>query len=425
MAKNKDKIMNKIKNYGFVAPVITQDNYVFGGGNVPEIVIRENGDWTDLPDKEIQHKDFDTYNCTGFNTLAQIEKLEYILTGEKVNYSDRFLGIVAGTRPPGNDPNTVAEAIRKYGCIPESMLPFSNDLKNTDEYYSFKGADEKVCREAGKKWLEKFTFLHEWVFSEGDSNTIKKDKLLKALKMSPLGVGVYAWEKKGNRYVDDGKQPNHWTGNVKGVLNDKWIANDTYIDNDGDTLKDLAWDFRFTYPKRYYLELRKVTEKKIGIIQSLIKTLLSLIGLMKKEGLTEIPTEIPVNKSVDSVDKPETNPSVTQMAEAIKTFEGWSPPNAKYPNGTTSWRNKNAGNIKGKDGKFLKFETAEKGFQYLCEYIRRVQKNAHPAYSKNCSIRSFFLTYAPKEDSNFPIEYGIWVSSKLGVTPDFLIKNLI
>ena len=116
------KKLNMIKNYGLIiSRNPDKRDFILGGGNVPKVVLRPNGDWTDIPDKEMQQRRFETYNCTGFNTLASIEKLVYVLTGEKVNYSDRFLGIVAGTKPPGNDPSVVAQAVRKFGCIPEEI----------------------------------------------------------------------------------------------------------------------------------------------------------------------------------------------------------------------------------------------------------------------------------------------------------------
>ena len=409
--------MNEIKNYGLViSPVKDERDFVLGGGNVPKVVLRPNGDWTDIPDKEIQQRRFETFNCTSFNTLAEVEKLVYVLTGERVNYSDRFLGTVAGTKPPGNDPTKVAQALRHFGCIPEEMMPFSDDLQNTDEYYSFKGVDKEKCLAEGRKWLEKFNFMHEWVFSENDLIEVKRTNMLEALTFSPIAMAVYAWEKKGDVYVDGGHQPNHWTGNVKGVLGKKWIANDSYIDTEGDTLKDLDWNFKFAYPKRYFLELKNVTERKIGLIQSLIN-LLKQMFQFAEDAPVLVPTALIVDETLPK-------PSVVDFAKAIQAFEGWFPPSSTHPNGSVSWRSKNPGNIKYQGGGFMKFESEEKGFAYLCEYIKRVQQNKHSAYPKDCDIKQFFLIYAPPSE-NHSLSYAVWVAHKLGIRPDYKIKDLV
>ena len=48
---------------------------------------------------------FETFNCVSFGTLSAIETLMFRLFGEKVNYSDRWIGIMAGTNAGtnGND----------------------------------------------------------------------------------------------------------------------------------------------------------------------------------------------------------------------------------------------------------------------------------------------------------------------------------
>lgn len=271
-----------MKNYGFLPPTeITPDQYIFGGGNIPRVILRPNGDWSDIPDKEVQNKQFETYNCTAFNTLARIEALIFVITGERVNYSDRYLGVVAGTKPPGNDPHTVAEAIRKYGCIPEEMMPFSSDLKDTDEYYSWKGVDREKCLAEGRKWLEKYTFLHEWVFKPSSSVPNKITSLVDTLTMCPPGVAVYAWIKENGLYVDKGQEPNHWTGLVKDNPLINWLANDSYVDGSS-TLKELDWKYNFQYCKRYYVKLNDVQVQYQGILKSFINLLKNYVSFLTK-----------------------------------------------------------------------------------------------------------------------------------------------
>lgn len=201
-----------IKNYGFIAPVITPEHWVLGASAMPLVIRTELADWEPaLSYNELQNKKFETYNCTSFNTLKQIQMYMKLVFGINVNYSDRFLGIMAGTKAPGNDPQIVCEAIRHYGLIPEEMLPFSDDLENIDEYYSFKGADREACLAEGRRWLERFEFFHEWAFGDGLSVEDRLKNMEISLKTSPLALAMYAWYPDGDGvYIKAGRE-NHWT----------------------------------------------------------------------------------------------------------------------------------------------------------------------------------------------------------------------
>lgn len=264
------------KNTGFVKPKIRKDHYVLGGGMLPEEILQPDGNWSNfLPDFEPQNKKFETYNCTGFNTLNAIETILRRL-GIEENYSDRWLGIIAGTKYPGNDPHIVAEAIRKYGLIPESMLPFTEDLESIDEYYSFKGGDREACYKAGQEWLERFDFGHEWVFNGGKD---KQEKMIEALKCSPLGVSVYAWKKRNGLYIKPkGGEDNHWTLNIVGVKEKEyWLIDDSYLD-DGNSLKYLDWNYDFGFCKRYSI---KIKEPKKSLKEKIISLMIQALSLIQ------------------------------------------------------------------------------------------------------------------------------------------------
>lgn len=262
---------NRKKYVGYIKPKIEKEHYVLGGLNVPFEVKQENGNWFhSLPLKEYQVKNnIETYGCTSFNTLAQIEAYMKRVFNLDVEYSDRFLGIVAGTKPPGNDPQVVFEAIRKHGLIPDSMLPFSDDIMSVEEYYSFKGGNEEACRAEGKKWLEKYEFFHEWVFNENQPEEEKWNNMKVALKSSPLSVCVYAWTKDDrNVYIAMG-QPNHWTCmyNIEDVLK----IFDTYEP----VLKDVLQNIE--YCKRIYIRPRIQATKKTNSLLSFIMSLIKKI----------------------------------------------------------------------------------------------------------------------------------------------------
>lgn len=266
---------NRLKQYGFVAPEITPDNWVLGSITAPK-VFEPKGDWTKyLPEKEYQHKNgIETYNCTSFGTLSIIETLINRITSERQNYSDRFVGIVAGTRPPGNTPHAVAEAIRKNRLISEEMLPFSDDIRTVEEYYSFKGADEQECK--NKALAFPYELNHYWLWTGDQTKEQRTAKIREALKYSPLGISVSAWTKKGNVYVDNGVQNNHWTM-LYGEDKNGWKVFDSY-DN---THKILSFDHNIQFAKGYHLVLKEA--EQVSLIKKLLSLYQELVELLTQK----------------------------------------------------------------------------------------------------------------------------------------------
>ena len=269
----------KITYKGFIPPKPKPENYVLGDGNVPQVVLQPNSDWIEfLPVEEKQNiEGIETYNCVSFGTLSAIEVMMFRLFGEKVNYSDRFVGIMAGTKEGGNDPDTVCEAIRKYGLIPEEMLPFSG-VDNVDEYYSFKGADQEACLKAGQDWLAKHDFKYEDVFKPNEPLEEKIKKIIISLKFSILGVAVEAWilDERGV-YIRLG-QENHWT--VAYNQNQFTGIFDTYEP----FLKKA--DQNFSWCKRFHINRKEndtfLPEKETNWLVDLLKALgYAFIGLIK------------------------------------------------------------------------------------------------------------------------------------------------
>ena len=274
------------KKLAFKEPMITPDNYILGAGNVIHTVQKEDGDWNDvLPQGERQNiRGIESYDCTGFGTLNAIEALMKQKFGVEENYSDRWVGIIAGTsaKTGGNDPHTVCEAIRKYGLIPESMLPFSDDLKDIDEYYSFKGSNITDCYKAGREWLARFEFKHEWVFQPSDPTDEKMNNIKTSLKFSPLGVAVDAWNMDNNgAYIRMG-QDNHWT--MIYSLDDFIRVFDSY----DPFKKNLVKNYGFKYCKVFSIEKRTTPlpkenaydfiKKSIDFLKDLVNAFIRRLG---------------------------------------------------------------------------------------------------------------------------------------------------
>lgn len=94
------------------------------------------------------------------------------------------------------------------------------------------------------------------------------------------------------------------------------------------------------------------------------------------------------------------------IAQAIERKENYR----KYHADTN-----NPGNIRGTNGKFLKFVSYEEGFDYLCNYINRACRGEHKAYNSDMTMLDFFSKYAPSEDNNNPKKYAEDVCQWVGI----------
>lgn len=266
--------------YGFKEPLIDETHWMLGA--IKSSPINPSGQWGEyLPTVEYQRKKFETSSCTGFGTTNCIETLMKYLYKTEPNFSDRGLGIFAGTDSGGNSPHIVAEAWRKNGLFQEQLLPFSDNLQNVEEYYSWKGGDENLCRQIAKEWQDYFIFNHEWVFTKaGDTKKLMKE----ALKHSPLGVSVNAWEKDGEYYVKpQAGGSNHWCMCYGYKEGEYWLIFDSY----DATTKKLAWDYKFDFCKKYSLTKieNPVTDKENEqekLISDIIDVIIGLLEKIKK-----------------------------------------------------------------------------------------------------------------------------------------------
>lgn len=196
-----------------------------------------------------------------------------------MNYSDRFLGILAGTQPPGNDVHIVCEALRKGGAIPEAMLPFSDDIQSFTDYYSYKGANKDACLNEGKNFLSQYAVEHEWVFNEGTPKEDRISLMKETLQYSPLGISVSAWYEKDGIYIDNGQQNNHWVMCYGYSISNEqvfWKIFDSY-DN---THKILHPDHNIGFCKRFRLTKTQTVINTIedNWVSKMVKWLLSLLG---------------------------------------------------------------------------------------------------------------------------------------------------
>lgn len=279
-----------IINHGFIKPTVKPEEHVLGFSPTPQPILRPDGQWIDLvPVSEQQFtKSFDTFGCTVFGTLNCLEILKKQINLQEENFSDRFTYIASETRPPGNDPQVVAESIRKAGTVLESSLPFSQDISSLEEFVSIDDSKMGELIMEGLNWIKKYGFKHDWVFKEALPLPVKQAKLMEALTLSPIGISVRAWQmgEKGLYYKNPGEEDTHWCALVGYVKGSHWVVFDSYPNVQGSSIKLLEWDYDFGFAKRYFLNpnFNLHLEKGLNIDDNwFIKLLKTLINLFKKQ----------------------------------------------------------------------------------------------------------------------------------------------
>ena len=215
------------KNTGVLAPIENDREYVFGAiSGIVHQELNTTRDWRQFePTGEKQrYTKFDTYGCVSFSGssdcemqfnlylksgLLRNEDIEWLKFNgyfdEKgfINFSDRWLVVLSNTKPGvGNYISAVWDAARKYGLVPQSIVPFREDMTQV-EYY--KSDFSKAAYDLGKEFLKRFIIQYERV-------NINEVDLKKALGQAPLQVGLAtcSWE-EGTVVQFCGRAANHAT----------------------------------------------------------------------------------------------------------------------------------------------------------------------------------------------------------------------
>lgn len=382
--------------YGLQNISVGRNDYVLGSRvSLAQKILSPNGQWDKwLPQKEVQNFPIETDACVTFAILNVVEILLRYEYGDTENLSDRFLAYITGTGSKhGNNPQSVAEALRTKGDVKENLWTYTADLKTWDDVYAI---PPRKLYGTALDFINKYKFGHEWILA---TPTIMK----KALQYSPLTVAGWAWniDKDGLYYSPKGKVPEHYFV-VYGYVDGKyWKVFDSY-DN---STKRLTWDFHFTMVKRFTLHSKKVVE---------VKLLKAMIFLSKK--VIVLLKELLNKKRTEKID---TTPNKLKVfATAIRDFEGKP--------GTTSFINNNPGNFRCSTvgykpkygivrciGSFAVFPTYQQGWDYLLNSIsNRVDEH------REWTFLDFFNDYAPVSDNNPTKAYATFVAERCGVTID-------
>ncbi len=345
-----------------------------------------------------------------------LESHGYVKDG-RIVFADAFVAINSGTTRDGNSLKAPLEAIRKKGLVPKSMLPLLPNM-TFEQYHDPKRITDTISK-LGAEFADRFIINYEEVQSVHFKEANKDDMLV---------VACFAWpEPRGGVYYRVEYDINHAIMQIV----PQFDIFDNYEEASGDFIKRLSADYKF-WEQGYRIYVSKENgaadiKEQLGIIAQLLRWIADFISsLAEKNREVTLPAPVPLPEPKPQPPVPARKIAVDRFCEAIQAYEGWFPPGSVgYPKGSISYRNNNPGNIKGLDGKFLVFKTYAEGFTYLLNYVTRVKTNQHSAYPKDCSILQFFRVYAPTADSNSPQTYANFVATKIGVTTDFLVKDLI
>lgn len=345
-----------------------------------------------------------------------------------VELSDAFIAILSGTRRDGNSLKAPADAIYRHGLVPKKLIPRDPNM-TFDEYHNPKRVTPQA-KALGKEFLKRFRVFYEQV------PTAMLDELL---VRDMAGLGVYAWPER-NKTGEYPRTDGPFGHLVVGFNLPKTFVFDNYPDaknKQNEWVKKLAEDYAiFEHGYRIYFLTGAQVEERITLLTQIVKMLTDLMkALVGIEKIREQEEAV----QPDSVAEPAPTPVkeyLRAFALAIQEFEGYAAPGEKdrsgkvHPNGSLSWRNKNPGNIKRKDGAWYVFPTYEDGFQHLKNYLERACTGKHTAYRPNMTIRQFFGVYAPdgeKTESAYTNYVCKRISGEVGemVTPARLLKTLV
>jgi hypothetical protein len=188
----------------FIYPEIKETDYVFGSGQLDVEILRPDGDWRDYlpPEEEQKRNGTESSACyieASQHAIATLMEEKYDIKDS--NFSSRFNALLSEGTPVGGSPLRGAQSIRDDGLIPDSMLPFSDEIKSWDDFHSFKGQSESLCKLTGKEWRKEWDPRYETVFTKNEPVEIKYARIAERLKSGTLVASVTAWYEKNGVYV--------------------------------------------------------------------------------------------------------------------------------------------------------------------------------------------------------------------------------
>ena len=195
------EIRPSMVNFGVVEVPLPRKDFIVGAAS--QITYQEvlpSGDWSQLlpPDERQRNVRFDTMGCVSFSANNALESqlnmiyktlpaphrafLEQYKVNGHINLSDRFLAKMSNTQRYGNYASKVADSVRNFGSVPESMWGWSDN----DNWGTFYAEIPEEVKAQGQEFRRYFEVKYEWVHTKSQAPDI--EKLRKHLKHAPLQV---------------------------------------------------------------------------------------------------------------------------------------------------------------------------------------------------------------------------------------------
>lgn len=204
-------------------------------------VVNPTGDWTPyLPPLNInQDKGVETMACVSFAAKDAIELILKKQFGDDTVWSARWIAYISGTTKNGNDPATVAQAIKDHGLVPETDWPNDPSITTWEEWY-------KVPPQA--LYVKALEFKAKYAFDFRWTSSALAD-LPSNLMISPIPIAGYAWAEDSNGlyYTPEGAQPCHYFVLARVEVGKDEIVLDSYPND----VKKLRPDYQFSEAMQY------------------------------------------------------------------------------------------------------------------------------------------------------------------------------
>lgn len=263
----------------FIYPDIKPEHYRLGA-TTQGVPLRPDGDWRDyVPSEELQNRrgieSAACYTEGQQHTIATVEEEKF---GEiDNNYSARFNALLSGGTETGGDPLRAADSIRNDGLVPDTMMPFGEDIKSWSDFHSWKGVNPAIVKLAGQQYRGRKKLTNEIVFERHESVQDKYAKAKNALMYSPLPVSVVGWyEKDGIYFKPPGTNDNH----LVELLHIDSSNNPYIFDTYPPFLKKLDANYNFDFGMRWSVEMRTQAEQ-LSALQRILQGLLMWLRITK------------------------------------------------------------------------------------------------------------------------------------------------
>jgi hypothetical protein len=286
-------LMTNVKNLGVIIEPIKPEDWVVGASGIDFKSNVADGNWRKwLPIGELQYNEaIDFMNCV---TQAAINKIEvqinyklakgllraeqksflydndYIKDG-KVHFSKRHIAKLSNTSKKGNTFGRVANAIKKFGLIPEELWIPTKKM-TWDEYYC--DVPQNLI-DLGKKFLELFYFQYEILVSPLRPSTKEEAKKVMSKHITQAPLEIFTKTCKGWRTEDIVPACTGTINHATMVYAIIWKQYFSDFDHYKPFEKKLAWDYNIPYAFKIIIRQRNLDEAKIKPAKIKVKQIMA------------------------------------------------------------------------------------------------------------------------------------------------------